>query len=85
MFQLLKRNNIIVVRRLLRWLGFILALISVIILTSFKDLQSFGWFVSSLSCMIWAYDSYKSRHTPRFFMECLYTACAVWGVVNWLG
>ena len=85
MYLLLKRNNAIKVRRLLRWIGFILALISVIVLTSFKEMQSFGWFVSSLSCMIWAYDSYKSRHTPRFFMECLYTACAIWGVVNWMG
>ena len=81
MYQHLKKNRIRL-RRLLRWLGFFLALISVIILTSFKELQSLGWFISACSCTIWAYDSYKSRHTPRFFMECLYTACALWGVYN---
>jgi hypothetical protein len=79
------RVRIAVVRKL-RWLGFVLALFSVIILTTFKInyLQAIGWGLSASSCSIWAFDSYRSKHKPRMFMELMYLICGIWGIINWL-
>ena len=72
--------------RKLRWFGFLLALFSVIILTTFKVnyLQSFGWFLSVMSCAIWTFDSYRSKSMPRFYMEIMYLIFGIWGIINWL-
>jgi len=72
--------------RKLRWFGFLLALSSVIILTTFKVnyLQSFGWFLSVMSCAIWTFDSYRSKSMPRFYMEIMYLIFGIWGIINWL-
>ena len=72
--------------RKLRWCGFLLALCSVIILTTFKInyLQSFGWCLSVMSCAIWIYDSYRSKAMPRLYMECMYLIFGIWGIINWL-
>jgi len=72
--------------RKLRWCGFLLALCSVIILTTFKInyLQSFGWLLSVMSCAIWTFDSYRSKSMPRFYMEIMYLLFGMWGIINWL-
>lgn len=71
-------------RRKLRWVGFAMALVSIIILTSFKELQSLGWAISVASCSIWIYDGYCSKHYARMLMECLYWIFGFWGVFNWM-
>ena len=72
--------------RKLRWCGFLLALCSVIILTTFKInyLQSLGWCLSVMSCAIWIYDSYRSKSMPRLYMETMYLIFGIWGIINWL-
>ena len=72
--------------RKLRWCGFLLALCSVIILTTFKInyLQSLGWCLSAMSCAIWIYDSYRSKSMPRLYMETMYFFFGIWGIINWL-
>lgn len=72
--------------KFMRWFGFLLALGSVIVLTTFKVhyLQSFGWTLSVMACAIWSYDSYKLNATPRMLMELMYLFFGIWGIINWL-
>lgn len=79
------RVPIAIVRKL-RWFGFILALSSVILLTTFKInyIQATGWALSAMSCSVWIFDSYRSKHRPRMFMELIYLICGIWGIINWL-
>ena len=72
--------------RKIRWFGFCLALISVFLLTTFKVnyIQASGWALSAMSCCIWIFDSYRSKHRPRMFMEMIYLICGIWGIINWL-
>ena len=78
------RVPIRIIRRL-RWFGFFLALSSVVILTTFKVnyLQATGWGLSAMSCSIWIFDSYRSKHRPRMFMEMMYLIFGIWGIINW--
>jgi hypothetical protein len=61
------RVPIRIIRRL-RWFGFFVALSSVVILTTFKInyLQATGWGLSALSCSIWIFDSYRSKHKTSY-------------------
>ena len=76
----------IAIVRKLRWCGFTLALFSVIILTTFKIhyIQALGWSLSVISCGVWVFDSYRSKHKPRMFMELMYMGFGIWGIINWL-
>ena len=81
--KLIKLNN-----STARYGALILAIIAVVILTSFKDnrMQSIGWLVSGVSCSLWAYWGWLDRMKEgyaRFIMESFYFSMALWGFVNW--
>ena len=69
-----------------RWIAFIIAFMSVYILTRPNvDWQWFGWVLSAVSCIVWIIVALKQEDTPRCLMEVMYFVMAVWGVVNWYG
>jgi len=69
-----------------RWPFFIIAVISLFLLTSAEvGLQWIGWSLSGFSCIGWAYFAYVDKDTPRFLMELTYFSAALWGVYNWIG
>ena len=68
-----------------RWLGFILAMISVFILSNANvDTQWIGWAVGCVSCSIWVYMGLKDKDIPRTLMELCYLLLAMRAVFNWL-
>ena len=69
-----------------RWLGFILAVSGITILSSANvETQWVGWTVSTISCGIWVYMGYKDRDWPRMLMELVYVFLSIRAVMNWLG
>ena len=82
-----------------RWLGLILAVTSVAILSSANiSTQWVGWSLSvgacimwvwwSLSvaaCVMWVWFGYKDKDWPRMIMECMYMILSIRAVFNWLG
>jgi hypothetical protein len=68
----------------IRWIGFILAAMSVGILSStILRLQWFGWFIGAISCTIWIMISFKDQDKPRTLMECMYLGLSVYACYNW--
>lgn len=68
----------------IRWLGFILAMVSAFILSggSQSD-QWIGWSIALFSCSIWVYMGYKDKDIPRALMELMYLGLAIRGIWNW--
>jgi len=68
-----------------RWLGFILAMISVYILSSANiSTQWIGWSLSCISCSLWVYFGIKDKDVPRALMELVYLILSMRAVFNWL-
>jgi hypothetical protein len=68
-----------------RWLGFILAMVSVYILSSANILtQWIGWTLSCISCGLWVYFGIKDNDLPRTLMELAYLILSMRAVFNWL-
>ena len=56
-----------------RWIGFILAILGVYVLSSANiSTQWLGWTISSISCTIWVYMGYTDKDIPRMIMELVY-------------
>ena len=69
-----------------RWLGFILAILGVYVLSSAKvETQWLGWTISSISCSIWVYMGWKDKDIPRMLMELVYVFLSIRAILNWLG
>lgn len=69
----------------IRWIGFILATLSIAILSSTVfHLQWIGWLVGAASCFIWVYVSFKDQDIPRTLMECMYLVLSIYACYNWL-
>ena len=69
----------------IRWIGFILAALSIAILSSTVfHLQWIGWLVGAASCFIWVYISFKDQDIPRTLMECMYLVLSIYACYNWL-
>ena len=68
-----------------RWLGFILAMVSVYILSSANiSTQWTGWTLSCISCGLWVYFGIKDNDLPRTLMELVYLILSMRAVFNWL-
>ena len=68
-----------------RWLGFILAMLSVYILSSANiSTQWVGWTLSCISCSLWIYFGLKDKDWPRALMELSYLILSMRAVFNWL-
>lgn len=69
----------------LRWIGFILAMISAFLLSGGNpDIQWIGWGIACFSCSIWLYMGYKDGDIPRALMELMYLLLAIRGVIMWI-
>ena len=69
-----------------RWLGFILAMISIFILSGADvTTQWIGWAIACCSCSIWIYMGIKDKDTPRTLMEVMYFLLGLRAVWNWMG
>ena len=69
----------------LRWIGFILAMISAFLLSGGNpDIQWIGWGIACFSCSIWLYMGYKDGDIPRALMELMYLLLAIGGVIMWI-
>ena len=69
-----------------RWLGFIVAVTSVFILSSANiSTQWVGWSLSVVACVMWVYFGYKDKDWPRMLMETMYMVLSLRAVFNWLG
>ena len=69
----------------LRWIGFILAMISAFLLSGGNpDIQWIGWGIACFSCSIWLYMGYKDGDIPRALMELMYLLLAIRGVIMWV-
>lgn len=68
-----------------RWLGFLLAMISVSILSSANiATQWVGWSFSVIACTMWVYFGVKDKDWPRALMELMYLVLSMRAVYNWL-
>ena len=71
-------------RTMIRWIGFILAVLAVYLLsTANPSIQHWGWLLSAISCAIWVYAGMKDRDIARTLMEICYTFLAIRGILNW--
>jgi len=71
---------------ILRWNAFLIAFISVYILTQPNvDMQWFGWSLSSVSCFMWFLVARRDKDIPRSLMELMYLLMGLWGIYNWYG
>ena len=67
-----------------RWLGFILAFVSILILSSTNvDLQWIGWSLASTGTLIWIYASHQDKDLPRKCMEVMYLLLSLYAAYNW--
>jgi len=67
-----------------RWIGFSLALVSILILSSTNiKYQWLGWIFGSISCSIWIYASFKDKDVPRQCMELMYLGLSLFAAYNW--
>ena len=71
---------------MMRWLFFFIAVLSVTILTTFKEpyYQAFGWAFSFISCTGWMIIALQDKDYPRMLMEMMYGGYGIWGAYNWL-
>jgi len=68
-----------------RWLGFLIAMASVSILSSANiSTQWVGWSLSVVACIMWVYFGLKDRDWPRALMELMYLVLSMRAVFNWL-
>jgi len=68
-----------------RWIGFVLAILSVYILSSANiSTQWIGWLIGCVSCSIWVFMGIKDRDIPRTLMELCYLILGLRAVYNWL-
>jgi len=68
----------------IRWIGFLLATFSVIILSStLVSIQWIGWLIGAISCSIWILVSFKDKDKPRTLMECMYLLLSIYACYNW--
>ena len=68
-----------------RWIGFLLALTSVFILSNANvSTQWLGWSLGCLSCAMWVYFGLKDKDIPRTLMELCYLLLGLRAVYNWL-
>ena len=68
-----------------RWVGLILAVSSVYILSSANiATQWVGWSLSVAACIMWVWFGYKDRDWPRMLMELVYLFLALRAMMNWL-
>ena len=69
-----------------RWIGLLLAVSSVFILSSANiSTQWVGWALSVAACVMWVWFGYKDKDWPRMIMECMYMILSIRAVFNWLG
>jgi hypothetical protein len=67
-----------------RWIGFFLAMISVLILSNAdQETQWIGWGLSFFSCGIWIIIAWKDKDPARTLMEVMYLALSARAVINW--
>ena len=67
-----------------RWIGFSLAFVSVLILSSTNiNYQWIGWVLASISTMIWVYASHQDKDLPRKCMELMYLTLSLYAAYNW--
>jgi len=77
-------NNTWKGRTMIRWIGFILAVLAVYLLsTANPSIQHWGWLLSAISCAIWVYAGARDRDIARTLMEICYTFLAIRGIFNW--
>ena len=68
-----------------RWLGFILAFISILILSSTNiNFQWVGWSLASAGTLIWIYASHQDKDLPRKCMEVMYLVLSLYAGYNWI-
>ena len=68
-----------------RWIGFVLAMLSVTILSSANiSTQWVGWSLSVVSCIMWVYFGLKDKDWPRALMELMYLVLSMRAVFNWI-
>ena len=68
-----------------RWIGFLIAMVSVYILSSANiATQWVGWSLSVASCSMWIYFGLKDKDWPRALMELMYLILSMRAVFNWL-
>ena len=68
-----------------RWIGFLLAMISVFILSNANiSTQWVGWSFSVIACVMWIYFGLKDRDWPRALMEFMYLVLSMRATYNWL-
>ena len=68
-----------------RWLGFLIAMASVSILSSANiSTQWVGWSLSVVACIMWVFFGLKDRDWPRALMELMYLVLSMRAVFNWL-
>jgi|TARA_B100000959_G_scaffold211557_1_gene222386 hypothetical protein len=69
----------------MRWLGFVLAMISAFILSNANPgSQWLGWTIATASCVIWIHMGIKDRDAPRALMEFMFLLLALRAIYNWL-
>ena len=68
-----------------RWIAFIGAVASLLLLTSGNIyVQWIGWTVSSMSCLALIWFAKKDKDVPRMLMEICYFSAGLWGIYNWI-
>ena len=68
-----------------RWIGFLLAMISVSILSNANiSTQWVGWSFSVIACVMWIYFGLKDKDWPRALMEFMYLVLSMRATYNWL-
>ena len=68
-----------------RWIGLLLAVCSVFILSSANiSTQWVGWSFSVIACVMWIYFGLKDRDWPRALMEFMYLVLSMRATYNWL-
>ena len=68
----------------IRWLGFVLAMMSVYFLTNgVVEMLWIGWGLSTFSCMLLVYVGLKDGDLSRTAMEIIYLVLAIRGIIVW--
>ena len=82
--KLILQTTYLLTKRNIRWIGFLLAVLSVAILSStVVRFQWIGWLIGAVSCSIWILISFKDQDKPRTLMECMYLLLSVYACYNW--
>jgi hypothetical protein len=82
--KLISQTICLLTRTNIRWIGFLLAVLSVAILSStVVRFQWIGWLIGATSCSIWILISFKDQDKPRTLMECMYLILSIYASYNW--